>query len=145
MNRDVKTLCSYCGVGCGLIATTDGAKVLRVRGDPHHPANFGRVCPKGATLSQTVHVSTRLRYAMIREHGEEQRQIVPAAAAIRHAAQELSRIREEHGPGAIAFYLSGQLTTEAQYLASKLAKGYIGTNHQDSNSRLCMASAAAGM
>jgi len=54
MQRDVKTLCSYCGVGCGLIATTDGAKVLRVRGDTHHPANFGRVCPKGATLSQTV-------------------------------------------------------------------------------------------
>ena len=52
---------------------------------------------------------------------------------------------QHHGPGAVAFYLSGQLTTESQYLATKFAKGYLRTNHVDSNSRLCMASAASGM
>src|SRR4030095_11115990 len=71
--------------------------------------------------------------------------IVSTAAAVDHVAREMSRILQHHGPGAIAFYLSGQLTTESQYLAGKFAKGYLRTNHVDSNSRLCMASASSGM
>jgi anaerobic selenocysteine-containing dehydrogenase len=145
MTKDVKTLCPYCGVGCGLIATTDGTTVLRVRGDPLHPANLGRVCPKGGASAQTINVSTRLRYAMLRDEPFAHPQIVPGAAAVRHAAEGLHRILQSDGPGAIAFYLSGQLTTEAQYIANKFGKGYLRTNHVDSNSRLCMASAAAGM
>jgi anaerobic selenocysteine-containing dehydrogenase len=150
MKRDVKTLCPYCGVGCGLIATTDGSRVLRVRGDPHHPANLGQVCLKGATVAQTVHAPTRLHYPMIRGAGDKGGRggtpaIVSTAAAVDHVAREMSRILQHHGPGAIAFYLSGQLTTESQYLATKFAKGCLRTNHVDSNSRLCMASAASGM
>jgi anaerobic selenocysteine-containing dehydrogenase len=147
MKRDVKTLCPYCGVGCGLIATTDGSRVLRVRGDPRHPANLGQVCLKGATVAQTVHASTRLHYPMIRASGYRggTPAVVATAAAVDHVARELSRILQHHGPGAIAFYLSGQLTTESQYLATKFAKGCLRTNHVDSNSRLCMASAASGM
>src|SRR5213075_2163270 len=67
MNREVKTLCPYCGVGCGLIATTNGPRLLRVRGDPDHPANFGKICQKGATVAMTVHAATRLHYPMIRD------------------------------------------------------------------------------
>ncbi|MDB5295543.1 MAG: binding domain protein [Phycisphaerales bacterium] len=145
MRRDVHTLCPYCGVGCGLIATTDGERVLRVRGDPKHPANFGRVCPKGGSVGQTVNVPTRLRHAMLRERFGAGPQIVPAAAAVRAAADGLRRILDSHGPGAIAFYLSGQLTTESQYIANKFAKGFLRTNHCDSNSRLCMSGAAVGM
>lgn len=142
--RDVKTLCPYCGVGCGLIATTDGQKILRVRGDGDHPANFGKVCLKGATASQTVNVPTRLHYPMIRQANGELA-VVQSENAIAHVAAQLERILQAHGPDAIAFYLSGQLTTESQYLAAKFAKGYLRTNHVDSNSRLCMASAASGM
>src|SRR5690348_14416164 len=115
MTHEVKTLCPYCGVGCGLIATTDGEQIVRVRGDKSHPANFGKLCPKGATVAQTVNVSTRLRYAMMREQGQ-QFQIALSGRAIGHVAEQLNRIRQEHGPEAIAFYLSGQLTTEAQYI-----------------------------
>ena len=143
--RDVKTLCPYCGVGCGLIATTDGARVLRVRGDPRHPANLGRVCLKGATVAQTVHAPTRLHYPMIRREAGADAAVVSTSTAVEHVADTLGRIRDQHGPQAIAFYLSGQLTTESQYLAAKFAKGYLQTNHVDSNSRLCMASAASGM
>src|SRR5579864_5481582 len=145
--RDVKTLCPYCGVGCGLVATTDGRRILRVRGDGDHPANFGKLCPKGATSAQTIHVSRRLRYPMLREHkaAPGDFSVVRPATAIDHAARGLERILQSHGPGAIAFYLSGQLTTEAQYLANKFAKAYLRTNHVDSNSRLCMSSAASGM
>ena len=54
MKREVKTLCPYCGVGCGILATTDGKQILKVRGDPSHPANFGRLCQKGASVAQTA-------------------------------------------------------------------------------------------
>jgi anaerobic selenocysteine-containing dehydrogenase len=165
MSRDVKTLCPYCGVGCGLIASTDGRIVTKVRGDPRHPANHGKLCPKGSTVHQTVHVSTRLTTAMIRQRGGEVPFEVgtPGAAnrgsdgaspslsavaphhAIRHVARELSRVVEAHGPESVGMYLSGQMTTESQYLASKFAKACLRTNHCDSNSRLCMSSAAAGM
>lgn len=145
MRRDIHTLCPYCGVGCGLIASTDGQRILGVRGDPKHPANFGRVCPKGGTVGQTVNVPSRLRHAMVRERFGATPQVVPAAAAARTVAEGLDRILQSDGPGAIAFYLSGQLTTESQYLANKFAKGYLRTNHCDSNSRLCMSGAAAGM
>src|SRR6187397_530758 len=123
MKRDVKTLCPYCGVGCGLIATTDGSRLLRVRGDPSHPANFGQLCLKGATVAQTVHAPTRLHYPMMRGGAAGKR-----PAVVDHVARTLSRILHDHGPGAIAFYLSGQLTTESQYLATKFAKGYLRTN-----------------
>ena len=144
-NRQVKTLCPYCGVGCGLIATADGNRVVRVRGDPHHPANFGRLCPKGATVAATVNVPSRLRHAMVRDRFGDRPAVVPPHAALRRAADGLERVLQSHGPGAIALYLSGQLTTEAQYIANKFGKGVLRTNHVDSNSRLCMAGAAAGM
>lgn len=144
MKREVKTLCPYCGVGCGLLASTDGKRVLSVRGDKTHPANFGRVCQKGATVAQTIHSPTRLHNAMVRGDDGKLHVVVENVATAR-IAHQLDRILQEHGPGAIAFYLSGQLTTESQYVANKFAKACLRTNHVDTNSRLCMASAANGM
>jgi sulfite reductase (NADPH) flavoprotein alpha-component len=149
MPHDIKTLCPYCGVGCGILASTDsgGTQISRIKGDPNHPANFGKLCHKGSTIAQTVDSPTRLRYAMMRD---DRRKSLPLLAvspsrAIASAAERLNRILQTHGPQAIAFYLSGQLTTESQYLFNKFAKGYLRTNHVDSNSRLCMSSAASGM
>ena len=82
---------------------------------------------------------------MIRGGGGRRRRSSPPRRPSITSPRELDRILQQHGPGAIAFYLSGQLTTESQYLASKFAKGCLRTNHVDSNSRLCMASAASGM
>lgn len=142
--REVKTLCPYCGVGCGILASADGERMLKVRGDPSHPANFGRLCQKGATVALTVHAPTRIHYPMIR--GDDgQLQIVSTPTVVDHVARRLARIVEAHGPQAVALYLSGQLTTESQYVAAKFAKACLRTNHVDSNSRLCMASAASGM
>src|SRR4051812_27436225 len=143
--REVKTVCPYCGVGCGLLAATDGRRLLRVRGDPQHPANHGKLCAKGATVAQTVNVRSRLRYAMLRERVGAAATVVSPGTAVERAAHGLERILQAHGPDAVAFYLSGQLTTESQYLANKFAKACLRTNHVDSNSRLCMASAASGM
>ena len=144
MARDVRTICPYCGVGCGLLASVEGDRLLQLRGDPGHPANLGKLCLKGALAGQTLDVPSRLRLALVRG-ADGVLAAVSSAQAVAVAAARLARIRDEHGGGAIGFYLSGQLTTESQYLAGKLARGYLRTNHVDSNSRLCMASAATAM
>ncbi|HEY5832313.1 MAG TPA: molybdopterin-dependent oxidoreductase [Hyphomicrobiaceae bacterium] len=134
----VRTTCPYCGVGCGVIATPDGTGGAAVRGDPQHPANCGRLCSKGSALGETLELETRLLHPVV--DGER----ASWDDALDHVAGRLAAIRAAHGPEAIAFYLSGQLLTEDYYVANKLAKGFIGTPHVDTNSRLCMASSVAG-
>lgn len=141
----VKTLCPYCGVGCGILATTDGQQITKLRGDPTHPANLGKLCQKGATADVPVTAPTRLKYAMMRAGREEPLLAISPGKAVGAVSQQLLEIIQKEGPQAIAFYLSGQLTTESQYLFNKFAKGFLRTNHVDSNSRLCMSSAASGM
>ncbi|MEW2517016.1 bifunctional nitrate reductase/sulfite reductase flavoprotein subunit alpha [Actinacidiphila alni] len=145
----VRTVCSYCGVGCGMVldvgAGPDGRrKVLKASGDKAHPANFGRLCTKGATTADVLAAPGRLTTALVRtDRGEEAR---PASvdAAVAETARRLRAVIDEYGPDAFAFYVSGQMSLEAQYLANKLAKGFIRTNQIESNSRLCMASAGTG-
>ncbi|MFF7378262.1 molybdopterin-dependent oxidoreductase [Streptomyces massasporeus] len=147
--RQVRTVCSYCGVGCGLVldvgAGPDGRRtVLKASGDKAHPANAGRLCTKGATTADMLAAPGRLRTALVRDDRGEEAVPVPMADAIAETAARLRTIVDEHGPDAVAFYVSGQMTLEAQYLANKLAKGFVGTNRIESNSRLCMASAGTG-
>lgn len=134
------TTCPYCGVGCG-IKTTVNAKndcQVNVSGDISHPANFGRLCIKGSTLSETGGHQGRLLYPRIA--GER----VSWDQAIQTTAKKLKNVIDRHGPESLAFYLSGQLLTEDYYVANKLMKGFIGSSHVDTNSRLCMASTVAG-
>ncbi|SDI86885.1 sulfite reductase (NADPH) alpha subunit [Frankineae bacterium MT45] len=145
----VKTVCSYCGVGCGMVldvATDDDGvrRVIKATGDKSHPANFGRLCTKGATTADMLAAPGRLTQALVRPARGEEPTAVGMDAAISQVASRLRRLLDEHGPDAVCLYVSGQMTTEAQYLANKLAKGYIGTNQIESNSRLCMASAGTG-
>ena len=134
----VLTTCPYCGVGCGVRAKVADEQIIAVSGDPQHPANLGKLCVKGAALAQTMGTHGRLLQPRIegREVGWDD--------AVDEVASRLTRIRQQHGPSAIAFYLSGQLLTEDYYVANKLAKGFIGTPNVDTNSRLCMSSAVAG-
>src|SRR3954465_8443288 len=140
--RAAKTTCPYCGVGCGVLATPDGQGGAAVAGDPDHPANFGRLCSKGSALGETVGLESRLLYPMIRCKGMLER--VAWSDALDHVAHRLQHIIAEQGPGAVAFYLSGQLLTEDYYVANKLMKGFLGSANVDTNSRLCMASSVAG-
>lgn len=126
-------------------AGPDGSPtVLRASGDKAHPANGGRLCTKGATTAEMLAAPGRLTGALVR--GERGAELVraPVADAIAETARRLRRIVDEHGPDAVALYVSGQMSLEAQYLANKLAKGFVRTNQIESNSRLCMASAGAG-
>ena len=139
-----KSVCPYCGVGCGVLAGHKDGRVLKVRGDPNHPANYGLLCGKGATLPQMVHTPDRLGHPMMRPAREAALARVSWDAALTRIAATWQRIIRDHGPDAVAFYISGQLLTEDYYVVNKLAKGFLGTNNVDSNSRLCMASAVSG-
>jgi assimilatory nitrate reductase catalytic subunit len=141
---ETKSTCCYCGVGCGVIIEHDGAHISSVRGDPDHPANFGRLCTKGATLHLSNAPDARAKFPVLRTKRDAQRNRVDWNVALDHAAEKFSQIIRKHGPDAVAFYISGQLLTEDYYVFNKLAKGLIGTNNVDSNSRLCMSSAVAG-
>ena len=146
--RETKSTCPYCGVGCGVIIESDGAQITGVRGDADHPANFGRLCTKGSTLHLTASVAvtqqTRLLRPMWRHVRKEAPQPVSWTQAMDLAAHRFAHVIHKHGPDAVGFYVSGQLLTEDYYVFNKLAKGLIGTNHIDSNSRLCMSSAVSG-
>ena len=144
MNQSVKSTCCYCGVGCGLLIETRDEQIVGVRGDPEHPANFGRLCTKGATLHLTAQADYRLLHPELRRERSQARQRVGWEQALDHAADRFAEIIRTHGPDSVAFYVSGQLLTEDYYVFNKLAKGLIGTNNIDTNSRLCMSSAVAG-
>ena len=133
----IRTTCAYCGVGCGIAASVTGTREVAIAGDPLHPANHGKLCSKGTWLGETLGLEGRLLAPMI---GARQASWDDALADV---AARLRDTIAQHGPESVAFYLSGQLLTEDYYLANKLAKGFIGTPHVDTNSRLCMASAVA--
>ncbi len=145
---DTRSTCPYCGVGCGVIIEASDGQVTGVRGDPDHPANFGRLCSKGSTLHLTATAEVRRHDRLLQPTWREQRGEPPRAIgwddAMTRLADRFAATIREHGPDAVAIYVSGQLLTEDYYLFNKLAKGLIGTNNIDTNSRLCMSSAVAG-
>jgi assimilatory nitrate reductase catalytic subunit len=134
----IKTTCPYCGVGCGVVVSRGADGVFAVAGDPDHPANLGRLCSKGAALAETLGSEGRPRQPVVDGRPVDWDEALDAVAG------RLGAIIAEHGPDAVAFYVSGQLLTEDYYVANKLMKGYIGSGNIDTNSRLCMASSVAG-
>ncbi len=149
MDRTTRSTCPYCGVGCGVlidtIQTSEGPRITGVRGDPDHPANAGRLCTKGATLHLTATPMVRQHQRLLQPAWREARgaplQPVGWDTAAQQVADRLLALRAEHGPDAIGFYISGQLLTEDYHAFNKLARGLVGTNQIDSNSRLCMSAA----
>nr|WP_030638378.1 bifunctional nitrate reductase/sulfite reductase flavoprotein subunit alpha [Streptomyces flavovirens] len=145
----VRTVCSYCGVGCGMVLDIgrgpDGRRtVLKATGDKAHPANSGRLCTKGATSAGMLAAPGRLTAPLVRTDRSQEPAPMPMERAVKETARRLRAIVDEHGPDALALYVSGQMTLEAQYLANKLAKGFVRTSWIESNSRLCMAGAGSG-
>jgi len=142
--KQTKSTCCYCGVGCGVIIHSENDKIIDVKGDPTHPANFGRLCTKGATLHLTAKLDNRLLYPELRTSREAPRARATWDESLNFVVEKFAKTIETHGPDSVAFYISGQLLTEDYYVFNKLAKGLIGTNNVDTNSRLCMSSAVTG-
>ncbi|MDX3901186.1 MAG: molybdopterin-dependent oxidoreductase [Sphingobium sp.] len=121
----IRTICTGCGVGCGIRATVGEGREARIEGDRMHPANQGRLCPLGAALGQDVGLEERLL------HPEVGGKRVTWDKAIGHVARRLGDLIARHGPDSIAFHVSGDLPTEDIYVANKLMKGYIGAANID--------------
>jgi anaerobic selenocysteine-containing dehydrogenase len=139
-----ESICPYCGVGCRLQVEGTENRPLRIRAVEDAPANLGRLCAKGALLAETVSTPDRLTHPQMRIDRGQLFRPSDWNRTIQHVAERLGAIQRKYGPDSIAFYGSGQLDTEAAYLACKLFKGHLGTNNTDSNSRLCMAATVAG-
>ena len=146
----VNSMCAYCGVGCGMVLQltadpeSDRRHITKTVGNKSHPANFGRLCTKGATTADMLAAPGRVDSAYVRDDRGEPLEPIDMDTAIAQCAKRLRAIIDQHGPDSFAMYVSGQMSIEAQYLANKLTKGFIGTNQIESNSRLCMASAGSG-
>jgi len=138
MQTSVKTTCPYCGVGCGIVANVTEQGQITVVGDRKHPANFGRLCSKGAALAETLSLDGRLLHSYL--SGEQ----VDWDTALTTVANRFKEYIAQYGSDSVAFYVSGQLLTEDYYVANKLMKGFIGSANIDTNSRLCMSSSVAG-
>ncbi|MBM0742511.1 nitrate reductase [Phormidium sp. CLA17] len=151
----VKTLCPYCGVGCGLEVlaspqsetAVDGQDqsehLWKVRGDRAHPSSQGMVCVKGATIAEALN-KDRLLYPMIRDSLDEEFRRASWDQALELITSRIQTVLSTQGANGVCMYGSGQLQTEDYYIAQKFLKGCLGTNNFDSNSRLCMSSAVAG-
>jgi len=155
MSESVRTLCPYCGVGCGLEVSppaavnqttnrdSQGNPIWKVQGDRAHPSSQGKVCVKGATVAESIN-KDRLLYPMVRDSLEQPFQRISWDQALESIVERIRTVLRAEGADALCMYGSGQLVTEDYYVAQKLLKGYLGTNNFDSNSRLCMSSAVAG-
>lgn len=143
--NEVKTTCSYCGVGCGIIVKKDSNGKVLVEGDKNHPVNKGMLCSKGMNLHYVANdVSDRILYPEMRWSRSHPRERVSWDSALNRAASVFKAIIKKYGPDSVGFYVSGQSLTEEYYIANKLTKGFLGTNNIDTNSRLCMSSAVVG-
>ncbi|GGD03808.1 nitrate reductase [Hyunsoonleella pacifica] len=145
IKSEVKTTCSYCGVGCGIIVKKDANNQVFVEGDKDHPVNKGMLCSKGMNLHYVANdTSDRILYPEMRWSRSHPRERVSWDDALDRAASVFKSIIKKHGPDSVGFYVSGQSLTEEYYIANKLTKGFLGTNNIDTNSRLCMSSAVVG-
>ena len=144
-NTEIKTTCSYCGVGCGIIVNNDSKNGVSVTGDSNHPVNKGMLCSKGMNLHYVVNdTSDRILHPEMRWSKSHPMEKVSWDTALDRAAAVFSSIINKYGPDSVGFYISGQCLTEEYYLVNKLVKGYLNTNNIDTNSRLCMSSAVVG-
>ena len=121
MSTRVRTGCPYCGVGCGLVAVTEGDRLVGVEGDRLHPVNRGATCRKPLHLPDAVHAPDRAGTPLVRHDRDGPWQPSSWRQASTMLARRLGTIAERHGAESIAFYVSGQLLTEDLYAVNKLA------------------------
>ena len=139
----VKTICPYCGVGCGL-KLEPGEDPGSVNFKPWFdaPVNEGALCVKGSAAVQHVDHEDRLMEPLIKEDGEFRE--ATWEEALERVVEGLESVRENYGPKAAGFFASSQVMNEENYLLQKLARRY-GSNNIDNCTRLCHASTVAAL
>lgn len=129
----IKTICGYCGTGCGLILEVKDNEIVRIRGDREAPVNKGQTCVKGAFAYKYVHAKDRLTTPLIRKAG----QLVEATweEALDLIAEKLQFIKTNWGSDAISLFACARSTNESNYVTQKFMRTAIGSNHIDGCNR----------
>ena len=135
--------CRFCGTGCTVLAGIKNGRIVSIKGDAYSPINFGRLCMKGYALPHIMYAEDRLTKPLVRQPGGKYKE-VGWDEALDLVAGKFADLIKEHGVDSVAWYGSGQNTTQEAFAANKLFKGIIGTANVEGNPRLCMASAVGG-
>lgn len=138
----VKTTCGYCSVGCGMMVGVKDGRAVTSRGNPDHPVNRGKLCPKGLAEHYVLHAEGRATTPLLRVDGKLQP--VSWDRAIPHMVSEFRRVQELYGKESVGVISTGQLVTEEFYTLGKLVQLGLGTSNYDGNTTLCMSTAVAG-
>jgi anaerobic selenocysteine-containing dehydrogenase len=138
----VKTTCGYCSVGCGMLIGVKDGNAVAARGNPDHPVNRGKLCPKGLSEHHMLTAPGRATTPLLRKDGV----LTPVSwdEAITTMVTRICSIQARHGRGALGVVGTGQLLTEETYTLGKLVQLGFGTSNNDGNTTLCMASAVSG-
>lgn len=140
--RWVATTCGYCSVGCGMFVGVKHGRAVSVRGNPEHPVNLGKLCPKGLSEHYTLDAPNRAKRPLLRKSGR----LVPVTwdEALSAMAEKFRSTQKRYGGEALGVISTGQLVTEEFYTLGKLVQLGLGTKNYDGNTTLCMASAVSG-
>jgi assimilatory nitrate reductase catalytic subunit len=141
-DRWFPTICGYCSVGCGILIGVKENRAVAVRGNPDHPVNRGKLCPKGLSEHHTLAAKTRAQFPLLRKHGLLTR--VTWEEALDTMVSRVREIQSTHGAESLGVLSTGQLVTEEFYALGKLVQLGFGTRNYDGNTTLCMASAVSG-
>jgi len=141
-DRWVKTTCGYCSVGCGMLIGVKDGKAVAARGNPEHPVNSGKLCPKGLSEHHILDSPGRARTPLLRKQGK----LVPVSwdEALTTMVERIAAVQAKYGKQALGVVGTGQLLTEEYYTLGKLVQLGFGTSNNDGNTTLCMASAVSG-
>lgn len=131
--KEVRTICGYCGTGCGLILEVKDNQIMKVRGDKDAPVNKGQTCVKGAFAYKYVHAADRLTTPLLRKAGK----LVEATweEALQFIAEKLSSIKDQFGPTAVSMFACARTTNESNYVTQKFMRAVIGSNNIDGCNR----------
>jgi predicted molibdopterin-dependent oxidoreductase YjgC len=132
--QKVKTICSYCGVGCTLVLNVKDGEIVWVTSDRETGINRGNMCVKGRFGFDYVHSPERLKEPLIKEDGKFRQ--ASWDEALDSVANGLRKVKTEYGPDAIGILVSAKCTNEENYLLQKLARAALGTNNVDHCARL---------
>ncbi len=141
-DRWVSSTCGYCSVGCGMFIGVKEGRAVAVRGNPQHPVNFGKLCPKGLSEHYTLEAPNRAKYPLLRKRGKFER--VSWDEALDVMTSKFRATQAKYGPDSLGMISTGQLVTEEFYTLGKLVQLGLGTKNYDGNTTLCMASAVSG-
>ena len=142
-DEKVRTVCTYCGVGCNLEVKVSAGEIRSIQAPYDAAANGGHTCLKGRYAFSFYNHAERIRTPLIRQ-GEEF-VAVSWEEAYHFIVDKLEDIRSQHGPDAIAGISSARCTNEKNYLMQKFIRAVIGTNNIDSCARVCHSPTAIGM